>query len=268
MALTPAVMGVVNVTPDSFYPASRTAAVEEAIERGRAHLAHGADLLDVGGESSRPGAEPVAEAEEARRVLPVIERLAEHATVSVDTTKVRVARDALAAGARIVNDVSGTLYGVAGERGAGYVAMHRRGDARTMQLDPRYDDVVAEVLAHLEDLAERARAAGVGELWLDPGIGFGKTTAHNLALLAHVEDFVALAERFGAGVLIGTSRKRFLGDLSPAPLEVDERLEGSIATEAWSLVHGAAVIRVHDVAAAVMVRELLARPLEAVAGCR
>ncbi len=262
MALTPAVMGVVNATPDSFYPASRTAAVDEAIERGRTHLAHGADLLDVGGESSRPGAEPVGEAEEARRVLPVIERLAALAPVSVDTTKARVARDALAAGARIVNDVSGTLYGVAGARGAGYVAMHRRGDARTMQVDPRYDDVVAEVLAHLDDLAGRARAAGVGELWLDPGIGFGKTTAHNLALLAHLDDLVALAERHGAGVLVGTSRKRFLGELGPAPLGVDERLEGSIATEAWCLVHGAAVIRVHDVAAAVMVRELLARPLE------
>ena len=268
MALTPAVMGVVNVTPDSFYPASRTAAVDEALERGRSHLADGADLLDVGGESSRPGAEPVAEAEEARRVLPVLERLAELSTVSVDTTKARVAREALAAGARIVNDVSGTLYRVAGEHGAGYVAMHRRGDARTMQKDPRYGDVVGEVLAHLDDLAGRSRAAGVGALWLDPGIGFGKTTAHNLALLAHLDDLVALAERHEAGVLVGTSRKRFLGELGPAPLGVDDRLEGSIATEAWCLVHGAAVIRVHDVRAAVQLRDLLARPLEAVAPCR
>ncbi len=261
-------MGVVNVTPDSFYPASRTAAVDEALARGRSHLADGADLLDVGGESSRPGAEPVAEAEEARRVLPVLERLAELATVSVDTTKARVARDAMAAGARIVNDVSGTLYRVAGERGAGYVAMHRRGDARTMQVDPRYEDVVGEVLAHLDGLAGRARAAGVGALWLDPGIGFGKTTAHNLSLLAHLDDLVALAERHEAGVLVGTSRKRFLGELGPAPLGVDDRLEGSVATEAWCLVHGAAVIRVHDVRAAVQLRDLLSRPPEAVAPCR
>ena len=261
-------MGVVNVTPDSFYPASRTAAVDEAVGRGRAHLAAGADLLDVGGESSRPGAEPVAAAEEARRVLPVVERLAEATRVSVDTTKASVARDALAAGARIVNDVSGTLFAVAGERGAGYVAMHRRGDARTMQVDPHYEDVVAEVLDFLDALAGRARAAGVGELWLDPGIGFGKTTAHNLALLAHLDDLAALAERHEAGVLVGTSRKRFLGELGPAPLSVDERLEGSLATEAWCLVHGADVIRVHDVRAAVELRDLLARPLETVAPCR
>jgi dihydropteroate synthase len=254
-------MGVVNVTPDSFFPASRTALVGEALARGRRHRADGADVVDVGGESTRPGAEPVDHGEEMRRVLPVVEALAEEGPVSIDTYKADVARAALAAGATIVNDVGGTLYDVAAARGAGYVAMHRRGDARTMQVDPRYVDVVGEVLAFLDELAGRARAAGVGELWLDPGIGFGKTTDHNVALLAHVDDLVEVAARHDAGVLIGTSRKRFLGELAPTPLAVDDRLEGSIATEAWSMVHGVAMVRVHDVRAAAQLRDLLSRPV-------
>jgi dihydropteroate synthase len=265
VALTPEVMGIVNVTPDSFFPASRTVAAEEAIARGREHFAAGADVVDVGGESTRPGARSVTEAEELSRVLPVIRALAREGRVSVDTQKASVARAGVAAGATIVNDVSGTLAGVAGELGAGYVAMHRQGDPATMQVAPHYDDVVAEVGAALSDLAARARAAGVTALWLDPGIGFGKTLEHNLTLLANVAHFVTLAREFDAGVLIGTSRKRFLGALGARPLEVDERLEGSMATEAWSLAEGATMIRVHDVGPAVLVRDLLARTFEGVA---
>ena len=257
-------MGIVNVTPDSFFPASRTAATDDAIARGREHLAAGADLVDVGGESTRPGATPVEVDEELARVIPVVTALAREGLVSLDTQKAAVARAGVDAGARVLNDVSGTLAELAGELGVGYVAMHRQGEPATMQVDPHYDDVVAEVHASLRSLAERARHAGVGALWLDPGIGFGKTLEHNLTLLAHVGDFVALANEYDAGVLLGTSRKSFLGALGPRPLGVDERLEGSMAIEAWSLVAGVDMIRVHDVPAAVIVRELLARPLEAV----
>jgi dihydropteroate synthase len=257
-------MGILNTTPDSFYPASRSANGADALERGRRMFAAGADVVDVGGESTRPGATPVSEIDELARVLPAVSALAPLGAVSIDTSKPGVARAAVAAGARIINDVSCTLVELAGELGVGYVAMHRRGDSATMELEPVYDDVVGEVHGFLVDAARRARAAGVGELWLDPGIGFAKTAAHNLALLARVDELVALAAGYGAGVLIGTSRKRFLGTLAPQPLEVDDRLEGSLATEAWALVHGASMVRVHDVNAAVQLRDLLSRPLEEV----
>lgn len=262
MALSPAVMGIVNATPDSFFPASRTAQAEEAIARGLAYFAEGADYVDVGGESTRPGAAPVDEGEERSRVVRVIEALARVGPVSVDTQKASVARAAVEAGARIVNDVSGTLAEVAGSFGVGYVAMHRQGEPATMQERPHYDDVVGEVGAFLRDLARRAREAGVRELWLDPGIGFGKTVQHNLALLANADRFVDLAKEFGAGLLIGVSRKSFLGALGDRPLGVDERLESSLAVEAWAMVQGADVVRVHDVRATVQLRELFARPLE------
>ena len=259
MALSPLVMGVVNVTPDSFFPDSRTLAATEAIARGRAHFAAGCDIVDVGGESTRPGATPVAADEEIARVVPVIEALVPSGPVSIDTQKESVARAAVAAGAAVLNDVSSTLVEVAGELGVGYVAMHRQGDSATMQLKPTYDDVVEEIATFLADMAERARAAGVTRLWLDPGIGFGKTTEHNVALLAHVSRFVEIADQYDAGVLIGTSRKRFLGDFGPVALDVDQRLEASIATEAWVLLEGVAMVRVHDAAAAVQLRELLVR---------
>jgi len=264
VALRPQVMGIVNATPDSFFPASRTAAAEEAVARGLAHFDAGADVVDVGGESTRPGATPVGLDEELARVIPVIAGLSERGTVSVDTQKAPVARAAVAAGASIINDVSGTLFDVAGEMGVGYVAMHRQGDSSTMQLSPTYRDVVSEVEEFLEDVAVAARTAGVGELWLDPGIGFGKTVEHNLALLAHADRLAAMAARHDAGLLVGTSRKRFLGTLSPTPLEVEDRLEGSIATEAWCLLMGATMIRAHDVASAVQLRELVARPIQEV----
>ena len=258
------VMGVVNVTPDSFYPASRTAAATEAIARGRTLFELGCDVVDVGGESTRPGAPHVSADEEAARVVPVIAALSDGGTVSVDTQKESVARRAVAAGATILNDVSGELVELAGELGVGYVAMHRQGDSATMQDHPTYDDVGAEVERFLRGLCERARAARVARLWIDPGIGFGKTVEHNLDLLAHVGRLVALAEEFDAGVLVGTSRKRFLEHLGEAHLDVDQRLEGSVATEAWVLLQGVRMVRVHDAAAAVQLRELLIRPVEEV----
>jgi dihydropteroate synthase len=257
-------MGIVNVTPDSFFPDSRTLAANDAIARGRAHFAAGCDIVDIGGESTRPGAAFVAADEELARVLPVIEALIEHGPVSIDTQKASVARAAVAAGASVVNDVSSTLVEVAGELDVGYVAMHRQGDSATMQVNPTYDDVVGEVAEFLAAMAERARVAGVSQLWLDPGIGFGKTTEHNIALLAHVSRVVEVARGYGAGVLIGTSRKRFLGDFGPHALDVDQRLEASIATEAWALLEGVAMVRVHDAAAAVQLRELLVRRVEEV----
>ncbi len=264
MALSPAVMGIVNVTPDSFFPASRTLSAGDAIERGASHFALGADVVDVGGESTRPGAEPVEENEELARVVPVVRALSALGTVSIDTQKASVARAAIEAGARIVNDVSATLVEVAGELGVGYVAMHRQGDARTMQVNPTYGDVVGEISDFLAEVAERARRFGVAELWLDPGIGFGKTAEHNVTLLAHCDRFVELARAFDAGILIGTSRKRFLGQLA-RELEVDERLEASLATEAWAMVEGVSMVRVHDVRETAQLRELLTMPLEAVA---
>jgi dihydropteroate synthase len=256
-------MGIVNVTPDSFYPGSRTSAHEEAIARGRELFDAGCDIVDVGGESTRPGAQPVGDEEEIARVLDVVAALAHYGPVSIDTQKESVARAACHAGATVLNDVSSTLVEVAGELGVGYVGMHRRGAAPDMQDDPRYDDVVAEIVSYLRGVAVRATNAGVSPLWLDPGIGFGKTTAHNVSLLAHVDQFVDLANEFGAGVLIGTSRKRFLGELAGG-LDVDQRLEGSVATEAWALLQGVSMVRVHDAAAAVQLRELLTRPVEEV----
>lgn len=257
-------MGVVNATPDSFYPASRTIATNDAIRRGVEHFDAGADVVDVGGESTRPGATPVDEREELLRVVPVVRALAARGTVSIDTQKEVVARAAVEAGARVINDVSASLVEVAGELKVGYVAMHRQGDSRTMQDHPTYDDVVGEVSDFLRAVATRARRAGVGELWLDPGIGFGKTTEHNLALLAHCDHFVRLGHEQDAGVLIGTSRKRFLGQLGPEALDVDDRLEASLATVAWAMVQGVSMVRVHDVRETAQLRELLRSPLEPV----
>jgi dihydropteroate synthase len=184
--------------------------------------------------------------------------------VSIDTQKESVARAAVAAGASILNDVSATLAWVAAELGVGYVAMHRQGDSTVMQDNPTYENVIGEISDFLRGVAEEARGLGIEQLWLDPGIGFGKTTEHNLALLAHCDHFVCLAQEYGAGVLVGTSRKRFLGQLGPRALDVNERLEGSLATAAWALVQGVSMVRVHDVRETVQLRELLSAPLESV----
>ncbi len=258
----PLVMGVLNVTPDSFFDGGRYLTAEAAIVRGQAMFEQGADVVDVGGESSRPGARPVEEAEELRRVLPVLEARASIGPVSIDTVKPAVARAALAAGAGIVNDVSGTLAGVAAESGAGWVAMHSRGTPADMQARVHYDDVVAEVHAHVLDLARRARSAGVGEVWVDPGIGFAKTAAHNLTLLAHVGELVEAAERIGARVLVGTSNTSFLGHVGAAggePLPAEERLEGTIASSTWAMARGVQMVRVHDVVSALHAARLVGR---------
>ena len=246
----PVVMGIVNATPDSFSDGGRFMDADAAVELGRRLVGEGAGLLDVGGESSRPGSEPVSGEEELRRVLPVVERLAaEGVRVSIDTTKLTVARAALAAGASIVNDVSAfrfepELAGVVADARAGCCLVHMRGEPRTMQRDPRYEDVVAEVRAFLEERLAFAVAAGVPEegIWLDPGIGFGKKLEHNLELLRRLDEIVAI----GRPVVVGTSRKSFLGKLAGGR-GPDERLPGTIATNVLALERGASVFRVHDV---------------------
>jgi dihydropteroate synthase len=257
-------MGIVNVTPDSFFPESRTQVQEKAIARGLELFAAGCDIVDIGGESTRPGATPVSEEEELLRVVPVVAALSRHGVTSIDTQKEAVARECVKAGASIINDVSATLLNVAAELGVGYVAMHRQGDSRVMQDDPHYQDVVTEVHTFLEQMASEANALGVSPLWLDPGIGFGKSVEHNLSLLAHVDDLVVRASRHNAGVLIGTSRKRFLAHLGERELDVDQRLEGSIASEAWALTLGATTVRVHDAQSAQQLRDLLVTPIEEV----
>jgi dihydropteroate synthase len=245
------IMGIVNVTPDSFSDGGLFLEAEAAAEHGLKLAAEGAGVLDVGGESTRPGAEPVAADEEAARVVPVVERLsAEGLQVSIDTSKLEVARAALDAGATIVNDVAAfrfapELAGLVAERGAGCVLMHMLGEPRTMQRDPRYDDVVSEVRAFLEERLAFAVAEGVPEerVWLDPGIGFGKSVEHNLELLRRLDEIVAI----GRPVVIGTSRKSFLGKLAGGRPET-ERLPGTIATNVLAMERGATVFRVHDVA--------------------
>lgn len=245
-------MGVVNVTPDSFSDGGRFADPSAAVAHGSTLAAEGADWIDVGGESTRPGAAPVDEAEELRRVVPVVEALASQGLrVSVDTRKAAVARAAVSAGATLVNDVSASLGGVAADLGVGWAAMHAQGEPATMQHSPTYRDVVTEVRDHLVARAEAALAAGVPEVWIDPGIGFGKTAAHNLALLAHLDELVAC----GYPVLIGTSRKSFLGQLlgqadgATDATPPDDRLEGSLATATWAMATGVGMLRVHDVRA-------------------
>jgi dihydropteroate synthase len=258
--MRPLVMGVLNVTPDSFADGGRYLDPDKALARGLEMVAEGADVVDVGGESSRPGASAVGDAEERRRVVPVVEALAPHVRVSVDTRKASVAEAAVAAGATLVNDISATLWPVAASHGVGWVAMHMKGSPATMQDDPRYGDVVAEVRSFLVDRAREATAGGVDEVWVDPGIGFGKTAGHNLSLLRHLPELVAE----GFPVLVGTSRKSFLGRLAPrgdgSPAPVEDRLAGSLSTATWAMVAGAAMVRVHDVAATVQAATLVGSP--------
>ncbi len=245
------VVGIVNVTPDSFSDGGRymepNAAVARALELER----EGAAYIDVGGESTRPGAEPVSAAEELRRVMPVIEGLRAsglRAAISIDTSKVAVARAAIAAGASLVNDVTAfraepELASLVAELEVDCCLMHMRGDPRTMQREVHYDDVVAEVLEFLEQRVGYALAAGIARerITIDPGIGFGKSVGHNLELLSRLEEITAL----GLPVLIGTSRKSFLGVVTGKPS--DDRLPGTIATCVMAFERGASMFRVHDV---------------------
>ncbi len=245
-------MGVVNVTPDSFSDGGRFFDCDAAIRHGLELEAEGAAILDIGGESTRPGADPVGASEELRRVLPVIEGLiaaGAKAEISIDTSKAEVADQALHAGATIVNDVTALradpeMAPVVAAEGAALCLMHMLGDPRTMQDDPRYDDVVAEVSAFLQERMAVAVAAGVpvDRIVLDPGIGFGKTVAHNLELLRRLDELVAV----GRPVLIGTSRKSFLGRLTGR--DVEHRLAATIATNVIGYIHGASIFRVHEVA--------------------
>ena len=261
-------MGVLNVTPDSFSDGGKFVDVQHAVAHAREMAHAGADIIDIGGESTRPGAEPVGAEEELRRVIPVIERLCRAGTplpgassathrsplpvtthISVDTTKAVVAEAALAAGARIVNDISalrfdGRMVDVVRERGAGAVLMHMLGTPQTMQNNPQYADVVTDVRGFLQARIAFAIDHGIEkrQIAIDPGIGFGKTVEDNLKLLAHMEKFQSL----GCAVMVGTSRKAFIGKVLTR--EPRERLWGTAATVAWAVAHGANVVRVHDVA--------------------
>lgn len=255
-------MGILNVTPDSFSDGGRYADAGAAIAAGCRMAAEGADLLDVGGESTRPGAREVPADEELRRVVSVIEGLRRTVDIpiSIDTRHACVAEAALAAGADIINDVSAfthdpAMAGLAAASGAGVVLMHMRGQPATMQEAPVYRDVVAEVAAYLAARVRAAEAAGVlrDAVVVDPGIGFGKTLEHNLALLRHLPALAAA----GCPVLVGLSRKRFLGEITGRP--VDRRLAAGLAAQAWATLRGASVLRVHDVMEACDAAAVLAK---------
>lgn len=245
-------MGVLNVTPDSFSDGGRWLDPSAAIAHGEQMIAEGADIVDVGGESTRPGATAVDPSEELRRVLPVVEALAGRVRVSVDTRKESVARAAVAAGATLINDVSASLWPVAAETGAGWIAMHMPADPSVMQQHAKYEDVVGEVRDYLLARAEKADGAGVTEIWIDPGIGFAKTAAHNLSLLRHLDVLVGT----GWPVLVGTSRKSFLGRIGGRSIEPADRLEETVASSTWAAAIGAQMVRVHDVRPVAMAMRL------------
>lgn len=235
-------MGVLNVTPDSFSDGGWWTSVDRAVEHGRAMFEAGAQMVDVGGESTRPGATPVESQQELGRVLPVVRELSSYGIVSIDTRHADVAVACVNAGATVINDVSAELGGIAAELDVGWVAMHMQGIPRTMQNNPSYRDVTTEVLGYLLARARRARSAGAPTVWIDPGIGFGKTTAQNLTLLRDLDRFTET----DFPVLVGASRKSFIGDLG-VPAGPSQRLGGSVAVAVLSALAGVAVVRVHDV---------------------
>ncbi|MEM9652769.1 MAG: dihydropteroate synthase [Actinomycetota bacterium] len=246
------VLGILNVTPDSFSDGGRFMDLDAAVAHAETMIAEGADIIDIGGESTRPGAAPVDPQEEAARVVPVIEAVSTRCRVAVDTRNAGVAEAGVAAGATIINDISASLAPVAATLGVGWIAMHMQGSPRSMQQDPQYEDVVAEVAEFLDRKANEAAELGVSEIWIDPGIGFGKSLDHNLQILAHIDKLVGT----GWPVVIGTSRKSMLGQLiarsdgadqQPPP---EDRLVGSVTTAAYAMLQGVAMVRVHDVKAA------------------
>ena len=242
-------LGVMNITPDSFYDGGKLDNPEAALVQAKNMLADGADWLDIGGESSRPGADPVGLEEELRRVLPVLEALHPlNAALSIDTYRAETARQALAQGARMVNDISALrmdpdMAAVVAEADCNCILMHMRGDPKTMQQAPEYDDVIDTICAFFEERLNYAIAQGIKEerIWLDPGFGFGKTVAHNCEILRRLAEF----KRFGRPILIGTSNKSTIGAILDLPVE--DRMEGTAATVAISIANGADAIRVHDV---------------------
>ncbi len=245
------IMGILNVTPDSFSDGGLYADPARALDHAREMVSQGADIIDIGGESTRPGADPLTEEEETNRIIPVIERLSTElmAPISVDTYKSSVAKKALQAGAGIVNDISGLGFSpdmaqVVADHGAAVVIMHIKGTPRDMQVNPVYHDVVGEIMDHLEESAGIALKAGIDRdrIMIDPGIGFGKTLEHNLAVLERLDEFRAL----GFPIVLGTSRKRFIGTVLDIA-EPKDRIEGSAATVALGIQRGARIVRVHDV---------------------
>ena len=244
------VMGILNVTPDSFSDGGRYVDAAAAVMHAEQMVTEGATLIDIGGESSRPGASPVSASEELARILPVIRGIVERLDVliSVDTYKAAVAQHALEAGAHLINDITAlrgdaALAGVVSEMQAGLILMHMQGTPRTMQRAPAYQDVVVDVRESLRESIDRAESAGVAadRIIIDPGIGFGKTTAHNLELLRHLSEFRDLQKP----LLVGTSRKAFIGKVLGLP--VTDRAEGTIATVCWAVAQGVDLVRVHDV---------------------
>lgn len=256
-------MGILNVTPDSFSDGGRFLELDQAVRHATAMEADGADLLDIGGESTRPGSQSVPEAEELRRILPVLDALKGRVTVpiSVDTRHARVAHTAIEHGAKIINDVSALadpeMAATVKRSGAGMVLMHMRGEPKSMQASPHYDDVVREVSAELLERAQRAERAGIprGRIVLDPGLGFGKRTGQGIEDNATLLKRLPEIRRLGYPILIGASRKTFIGNLTHAPIA--ERLEGSLAAAAVAAWNGADIIRAHDVRATRRVLDLI-----------
>lgn len=253
------IMGILNVTPDSFSDGGRYLDVDRAITYAYQMVEDGADIIDIGGESSRPGASPVSTDEELARVLPVIEALSNRTTtlISIDTYKSAVARRALQAGAHIVNDITALgdaeMARVVAEMEAGLILMHMKGVPRTMQRSPVYRNLIHEVLTFLRQRVDKAQAEGIcaDRIMVDPGIGFGKTAEHNLQILRHLDMFRNLDKP----ILIGTSRKSFIGRILNLP-NPDDRMQGTAATVAWAITHGADVVRVHDVKAMCQVAQM------------
>ena len=244
------IMGVLNVTPDSFSEEGRYFEVDSAIAHAKRMVNEGADIIDIGGESSRPGALSISADEELTRVLPVVERLASEIPVpiSIDTYKANVARRALQAGAHIVNDITALsgdsdMASVVSEMHAGLVLMHMKGNPRTMQHSPAYQNVISDILRFFQERIGEAEKNGIhpDSILVDPGIGFGKTTEHNLEILRRLRDFQSLNKP----ILIGTSKKSFIGKILDLP--VNERMEGTAATITWAIAQGADIVRVHDV---------------------
>jgi dihydropteroate synthase len=270
--MIPLVMAVLNVTPDSFSDGGRHLSLADALDRAEEMITEGADIIDVGGESTRPGAAATPIDVELARVIPVIEALAGRVRLSVDTRHEPVARAAVAAGADMINDVSASLWTVAADTRTSRIAMHMVGTPVDMQSSPEYVDVVGEVRDFLVERATVARAEGVAEVWIDPGIGFGKTLEHNLSLLGALDELAAT----GFPVVVGTSRKAMLGQLTArsdarvgfgdggAIASIDDRFAASVCTATWAMTQGAAMVRVHDVrahvhAARVVAGQIIAR---------